>query len=113
MASAIRRKSIAASSPLASVSEEAAASEPPKDKDVVSLKEIIRKGTKRVIGSSPRLTEAKEEHRSEPMLIASPSETALGSFDFEITEQEKENAELTPPRKVRSRDSGYHSTPEV
>lgn len=59
---------------------------------VVTLKDMIRKSAKRARSSS-KLPEVKEERRAEHY------EQALDGF--------------SPLRRVKSRDSGYHSTPEV
>jgi hypothetical protein len=77
---------------------------------VVSLKDLLRKRTRLGIKTSSIPTEAKEEVKSDPMDVVSPSAAVLGEFDFEIAEREKGVGELAPLMRVKSSDSGYHST---
>jgi hypothetical protein len=77
---------------------------------VVSLKDLLRKRTRLGSKTSSMPTEAKEEIKSDPMDVVSPSAVVLGEFDFEVAEREKGVGELAPLTRVKSSHSGYHST---
>lgn len=78
---------------------------------VATLREIIRKGSKRVAKSS-KAVESEGEKSIDAKRTGPARSITLGDFDFGLEDAEDLAAELTPLERVKSRDSGYHSFPE-
>lgn len=78
---------------------------------VVTLKEIIRKSSKRV-GKASKPSETREPTKLDPMLTAPAPAAVVDDFEYGNKSFEDAAIELAPLERVKSRDSGYHSTPE-